>query len=158
VVYLQNFLTFTSEWTVAADGSVRFKFNGEFDDKQPYLPRLGLKLALPKNHRSVAYFGYGPNESYCDKHRSSYIDSFVTTLSELHEDYIKPQENGSRYYTIKELYHKKHNFKLEEADYVTLCIDYKNSGIGSNSYGPELKPEYRLADRKISWEIGLFFE
>ncbi len=185
-VYLQNFMIFTCVWTVAGDGSVRFKFDGEFDNSFPYLPRLGLKLALPKAYRNVEYFGYGPNESYCDKHRSSYIDRFHTTVSELYEDYLMPQENGSRYYcnyvklsdqdnilavygsrpfsfnasdyTIEELYHKKHNFELEEADFVTLCIDYKNSGIGSNSCGPELMQKYRLDGRKISWKIGFFFE
>jgi beta-galactosidase len=97
-VYRQNFMEFESEWRITGDGSIRFIFSGEFDNQLPYLPRLGLKLALPKSYQKVSYFGYGPNESYLDKHRSSYIDSFSTTVSELHEDYLKPQENGSHYY------------------------------------------------------------
>jgi beta-galactosidase len=185
-VYLQNFMECRTLWTIAEDGSIKLRLEGDFNDSFPYLPRFGIRLCLPKTFQNVEYYGYGPNESYMDKHRSSYIDRFKATVSGLHEDYLKPQENGSHYYcnyvkitdkratlsvygskplsfnasnyTIEELYRKKHNFELEEADYVSLCIDYKNSGIGSNSCGPELRPEYRLMDKKILWEIGLFLD
>ncbi|MDF2538427.1 MAG: glycoside hydrolase family 2 barrel [Herbinix sp.] len=185
-IFMMNFMEFKTTWKIGADGSVRLKLDGNFNTVFPYLPRFGIKLALPKNYRNVDYFGYGPHESYQDKHRSSYVDSFSATVSELHEDYIKPQENGSHYYcnyvklsddrnvlsvygskpfsfnasnyTIEELAKKQHNYELEEADYVTLCIDYKNSGIGSHSCGPELMQKYRLNEKEISWEIGMFFE
>lgn len=184
-IYLQRILSYEVVWNIREDGSVKFKFDGEFHEPFPYLPRLGLQIKLPKNFQNVSYYGYGPNESYCDKHQSSYIDHFTATVAQLHEDYQKPQENGSHYYcsyvkiadenhelsvygsqpfsfnasnyTLDELASKKHNHELEEADYVTLCIDYKHSGVGSNSCGPELNPKYRLRDHKISWEIGLFF-
>ncbi|HWT73993.1 MAG TPA: glycoside hydrolase family 2 TIM barrel-domain containing protein [Mobilitalea sp.] len=184
-IYLQRILSFEVVWSIRADGFVSYQFDGEFYEPFPYLPRLGLKLKLPKTFQTVSYYGYGPDESYCDKHQSSYIDKFTTTVSQLHEDYLKPQENGSHYYcsnvkisdqseelsiyggqpfsfnasnyTIEELILKKHNHELEEADFVTLCLDYKQSGVGSNSCGPELNPKYRLTDRKISWNLGLFF-
>ena len=183
---IQNFMKYDVVWTIAEDGSIRFNFDGEFNEIFPYLPRLGLKLKLPKPYQNINYFGYGPMESYCDKHHGCYIDCFNTTVSQLHEDYLKPQENGSHYYckhvkvsdenntlsvygerplsfqasnyTIEELAKKKHNFELEEADYVTLCIDYMQSGIGSNSCGPDLNPKYQLNDKKIAWEIGLFWD
>jgi beta-galactosidase len=184
-IYLQRILSFEVVWSIRADGSIRFLFDGDFYEPFPYLPRLGLKLKLPKAFQNVSYYGYGPNESYCDKHQSSYVDSFTTTVSQLQELYLKPQENGSHYYcsnvtisngseelsvygsqpfsfntsnyTIEELTLKKHNHELEEADFVTLCIDYKQSGVGSNSCGPELNAKYRLTDKKISWSMGLFF-
>lgn len=184
-VSLQNFLWFNAIWTVTDNGNISLKFDGEFDESFPFLPRLGLLLKLSGAYQNVSYFGYGPNESYCDKHRGSYIDSFKTTVKELHEDYLRPQENGSHYYckyvklsngnnmlsvygnqplsfsasnyTIEELTNKKHNFELEEADYVTMCIDYMQSGVGSNSCGPELLPSYRLKDRKIGWEMAFIF-
>jgi len=184
-IYLQNFLKYNVVWTITKDGTIQFKFDGEFNEIFPYLPRLGLKLKLPKAYQNVCYFGFGPTESYCDKHQASYIDRFHTTVSQLHEDYTVPQENGSHYfcnyvklsdgndtlsvygnkplsfqasnYTIEQLQKKKHNYELEEADYVTFCIDYMQSGVGSNSCGPELRPEYRLNEKKISWEMGLFW-
>ncbi len=185
-IYLQNFMTFEVKWIIAGNGNIKFGFEGEFDRSFPYLPRLGLLLKLPKAYQKVSYFGYGPNESYPDKHRSSYIDRFETTVKELHEDYIKPQENGSHYYckdvqlsdgssrisvygnvplsfsaslyTIEELKAKRHNFELEEADYVTLCLDYRQSGVGSNSCGPVLPEKYRLNEKKVAWEMAFLFE
>jgi beta-galactosidase len=185
-VYRQNFLTATVVWKVDRTGYITLRFDGELSDTFPYLPRLGLKMMLPKSYQKATYFGFGPNESYIDKHQSSFMDEFHTLVSDLHEDYLKPQENGSHFncsyvmlsddthelmvygkepfsftasnYTIEELYQKMHNFELEEAKGVTLCIDYKQSGIGSNSCGPELKAKYRMMDKKIIWETGFLWK
>ena len=36
-------------------------------------------------------------ENYCDKHRASSHGIYTAKVSDLHEDYIKPQENVSHY-------------------------------------------------------------
>lgn len=36
-------------------------------------------------------------ESYCDKHHAASHDYFSSTIWQQHEDYIRPQENGSHY-------------------------------------------------------------
>ena len=33
-----------------------------------------------------------------DKHRACWVDRFTTTVDELLEDYVKPQENGDHYH------------------------------------------------------------
>ena len=104
----------------------------------------------------------------------------------MHEDYIRPQENGSHYdcsyvtlesdkyvlnavsekefsfnvsvYTQEELAAKKHNFELEESGNTVLCLDYAQSGIGSNSCGPELSPQYRVDEKEFLFELKLIFE
>ena len=101
----------------------------------------------------------------------------------MHEDYIMPQENsshwGTRYvtvtdgaysftaaaeqpfsfnvspYTQEELTTKAHNFELEEADSTILCLDYAQSGIGSNSCGPVLMDQYRLSEEHFTFEVTL---
>ena len=180
---LQNFLKFQVIWTIKRGGVIGMKWSGHVEEPFPYLPRLGLRMMLTKGYQKVRYFGYGPEESYCDKHQGSYIDSFLTQVEDLHVDYIKPQENGSHYYcsevnlwdgmdsvsisgnqpfsfnasnyTIEELTEKRHNYELVTADFVSLIIDYKQSGVGSNSCGPELKEQYRLNERDINWEVSL---
>ena len=52
---------------------------------------------------------------------------------------------------------KKHNYELEESDFVTMHIDYKNSGVGSNSCGPQLLPQYQMNDKEFEWEYQLKF-
>ena len=54
---------------------------------------------------------------------------------------------NASHYTQEELTKKRHNFELEVSDYTVLCIDERQSGIGSNSCGPELMPKYRLGDK-----------
>ena len=58
-------------------------------------------------------------------------------------------------YTQEELTRKGHNYQLEESPYTVLCLDYRQSGIGSNSCGPELQEKYRLNEEAFSFGIRL---
>lgn len=178
-------LLLDTTWTVYADGTIDFSLKGSKEEKYVFLPRFGLRLSMPESFNQVVYKGYGPYESYCDKHRASWLGTFESSVEDLHEDYIKPQENGNHYgcrfmeitdgavklriegdapfefnaslYTIEELANKMHNYELEKSGTVTLCIDYKQSGVGSNSCGPELLEKYRMDDRKFNWKFRLKF-
>ncbi|MBW5448934.1 hypothetical protein GE107_23105 [Cohnella sp. CFH 77786] len=66
-------------------------------DKRPYLPRFGVRMFMNNQFDQVEYYGYGPYESYIDKHQASYMGVFSQQVSEMHEDYIKPQENSSHW-------------------------------------------------------------
>ena len=102
---------------------------------------LNVHLAFDR----VDYYGYGPFESYIDKRQASYMGSFSAKISDMHEDYIRPQETGSHYgcsklsvtdgrtelcftapktfsfnaseYTQEELADKRHNFELEKCGF-----------------------------------------
>ena len=69
------------------------------DREFPFLPRFGFRLFLKKEFQRVSYYGMGPVESYCDKHRASWHGgrAFCADIIDMHEDYIKPQENGSHF-------------------------------------------------------------
>lgn len=141
-------------------------------NKVKLLPRFGVRLFLPRSFSAVEYYGYGPNESYIDKHHSSYIGLFSADIADMHEDYIRPQENSSHYgctdmsvtdgetrlvftaqqpfsfnasvYTQEELAAKRHNFELCECGSSVICADWRMAGVGSNSCGPALMEKYRL--------------
>lgn len=61
------------------------------------LPRVGLRLFLDKSFSTVEYFGYGPTESYIDKHQATYTGIFKSKVKDMYEPYIRPQENSSHY-------------------------------------------------------------
>lgn len=61
----------------------------------PQLPRFGLRLFLKEEYESLKFYGLGPHESYVDKRRSCSHGLYETTVAEQHEDYLRPQENGS---------------------------------------------------------------
>lgn len=182
---VQRILTVRAHYEVLADGQVNVVLEASRSDlRMPFLPRFGLRLLMPQDMEHASYFGYGPYESYADKRRASRLGLFNTTASANHEDYIKPQENGSHDgcdfvevsspsglrltveadtpfsfnlspYTQEELTRKAHNFELEPCGDAVLCIDARQSGIGSNSCGPELLKKYRLDDEQLTFAFRL---
>ncbi len=168
-------------WTVNPEGEILVKMDCRKNPEMPFLPRFGLVLTAPKTWQNVSYLGYGPYESYLDKHNLSWFGRFESSVSDLHEDYIRPQENGSHMgtrkvclsdgssglevtaadtisfsasnYTIQELSEKKHNYELQEAEHVTFCLDYKMSGVGSGACGPQLAAPYQMNDESFVFEM-----
>lgn len=61
-------------------------------------------------------------------------------------------------YTQEELTAKAHSYELEECGSTVLCLDYVQSGIGSNSCGPELSEKYRMDQEKFTFEVKLLCE
>ena len=58
-------------------------------------------------------------------------------------------------YAQEELTAKAHNSELKPADSTVVCVDYMQSGIGSNSCGPKLHEEYRLDDAEFDFDLVL---
>lgn len=172
----------TSVWTITPDGTICVHGDGWRNTAMPWLPRFGLRMFLDRGFEQVDYLGYGPGDAYLDKHQASWFGKFHDEVSRMHEDYIKPQENGSHFgtyrvkvsradgrwieitsgqpfsfqvshYTQEELREKKHNFELEESPYTILCADYKMSGIGSGSCGWAPAAEYRMEEENFSYEM-----
>lgn len=159
-------------YTILPSGTLSIDCNLEATNKLTFLPRFGIRMFVPKSFNKVDYFGYGPYESYADKHQASYMGNFSSLISDMHEDYIRPQENSSHYgcrhmcftdgsidvkfrsdmgfsfnaseYTQEELCSKKHNFELEKCESNVICVDYKMAGVGSNACGPALAEKYRV--------------
>lgn len=145
----------------------------------PWLGRFGIVLPLPADQNQVSYYGYGPGGCYEDMHHSAYLDRFQTTVQEMGDDLIKPQETGSRWhcweaqvgsvkvtgkkpfsfnaspYSVAELTKTRHNYELPEPKATWFHIDYKMSGVGSNSCGPTLYEPYRFSEEKFQWEFVL---
>ena len=93
--YRAKVLDVTVTWSIYSSGLIKCDIKANKNMKTPYLPRFGVKLKLNKSYEDVSYFGFGPYENYIDKNSSCYLGRFNSTVSEMHEDYIKPQENGS---------------------------------------------------------------
>ena len=182
---VQRILNITSDWEVACDGTVRVKMQVNKDTEFPMLPRFGIRMFLNRSFDDVEYFGIGPDESYIDKCRAGSHGTYVAKVDDLHEDYLRPQENGSHTdcdyleirnddtvftavsdrpfsfnvssYTQEELTVKKHNYELEPSGNTVVCLDYAQSGIGSNSCGPALSDKYQLNQEHFEFDIMLLF-
>ncbi|MDY4969801.1 MAG: glycoside hydrolase family 2 TIM barrel-domain containing protein [Lachnospiraceae bacterium] len=94
-VTIQRILNLETDWTVTDKGRIEVTMHVEKDPEFPMLPRFGLRLFLPEKMQQVTYCGLGPTESYRDKRRACSYGIYTGTAASLHEDYIRPQENGS---------------------------------------------------------------
>ena len=104
---------------------------------------------------------------------------YESTAEAEYVDYLMPQEHGNHYgarylrlgeyaitakqgfefcvsaYSAEELTEKNHNFELEPNGFANVRIDYKVSGIGSGSCGPQLLEQYRLNDEKVRFAFSI---
>lgn len=179
---IARFVEVDAVWTVDETGRIAGSLQCRRDSRFPFLPRFGLRLFMPNTFDQAEYFGYGPYESYMDKRQASRLGIFAAPVDSLTEHYLKPQENGSHYgcrwaklsdgtftltaagpkgfsmnaspYTQEELAEKKHDYELVPCGETVFCVDYKMSGLGSNSCGPALLPKYRLEEEEFSFKFS----
>lgn len=174
------YFRYTLEYRVNSDGRIDVKLKGDVKEKCIWLPRLGFEFKISSSKEKFSYFGMGPTENYCDMCRAAMIDKYSSDASSEYVSYVRPQEHGnhteakylyfenglrfeakskmefnvSRYNAYK-LMNTKHSAELEKDDYITVRIDYKNSGLGSGSCGPELLPCYRFSEKNFEFKFSI---
>ncbi|MEJ7542354.1 glycoside hydrolase family 2 TIM barrel-domain containing protein [Staphylococcus intermedius] len=175
----------TVTWTVYEDGMIHVAHQLRKDVRMPSLPRLGITFSLPDRFQALTYYGQGPFESYQDKQEASHLALFHTTVRDQYEHPIFPQEVGAHIdttyvglcddnytcavwsdapfsmnakpYSDAMLTEANHDDELEETGVSYLHIDAVQSGIGTNSCGPELPEQYRLLQEQYQFDFKLKF-
>ena len=159
-------------WTINRAGEIALTCDVKYNH-WPFIPRFGIETAMDKSFDDVVYFGYGPTESYIDKHRACTIGRYQSKVYDLYNDYIRPQENGNHHktewaavrnangegivimnedgfefqalpFTREEMEKAGHSHKLYKQNVTALRFDGRVSGVGSNSCGPEVDEKYRV--------------
>ena len=165
--------------SVFQNGKIDFALKAKIREGVIWLPRFGFDFTLPANAKEFTYFGYGPNESYCDLHNGSRISMYDSNTQKEYVPYVRPQEHGNHYgtkmlkignmvfesengfefsamdYTANELYKANHTNELKKDGLVHLRVDYKVSGLGSNSCGPALDKKYRLEEKEFDFNFSI---
>ena len=137
-----------------------------------FLPRIGIIMKGNKNFQKTMWYGMGPGESYVDSKAASIMGIYENTVDGMMTDYVFPQENGHHEqvkwfrigdgkdgllckmeeklglnlanYTDESLEKAQHPFEIEKADDVIIHLDYRQSGLGSNSCGEEQLEENKV--------------
>ncbi len=171
------FMHFTTEFVFFADGKIKVSLNGKIgDDVDVYLPRLGFELKTPYKNEKFRYYGMGEYENYADMCHFAKIGMYESSANKEYVNYIMPQEHGNHTqtkllkfenglefstdgkfefnvssYDSMSLTEARHTDELVENGKTNIRIDYKVSGIGSNSCGPELSEKYRLNEKNLNF-------
>lgn len=162
--------------------SLNGKFVQKAKLEPAFVPRIGLLMKSNKLFDKVVWNGLGPNENYADSKENANMGIYESSVDNFGTSYVFPQENGHREevkwfyignseglifknesplginiskYSDDELERAKHNLELKEDDFLTIHIDYKHSGLGSNSCGEEQLEEYKtkLEDFSMAFSI-----
>ena len=172
------FIYFETAFTIFTDGKVKVDLNGKIRENVTYLPRLGFEFKTPKANNEFNYFGMGEIENYIDMNHYSKIDWYFSSAKSEYVNYVNPQEHGNHTktkrlnmnnglkfstdtefefnvseYTSEALTRATHTDELCKNNETNIRIDYKVSGIGSNSCGPELLEKHQLNEKEISFSF-----
>ncbi|RRD95670.1 glycoside hydrolase family 2 [Clostridiales bacterium COT073_COT-073] len=179
------FARYRAVYTITGDGYLQVKIQAGIEERCIWLPRFGVEFSLLNEINHFEYFGKGPWENYQDSSHLSPLGRYQSTAAAEYVAYVKPQEHGNheetRYlklynagndmgvsvetdqqfafrvseYTSAELTDKRHDFELVKSGSTEIRIDYKVSGLGSGSCGPELLEKYRLLEKELEFEFYL---
>lgn len=168
------YFKYTLEYCVCDDGRIIVTLDEKIKENCVWLPHLGFEFELKDNESGFKYYGMGPMENYCDMHHGSMSGMYESNPDNEYVNYIVPQEHGNHIktkllnfenglyfesidemdinvssYSSEMLMNAKHIHELKKDGNIHVRIDYKNSGIGSASCGPELIEKYRLSEKDI---------
>ncbi len=171
------------EFGFAGDGEILVRNVIETD--VPDLPRAGVRMILPPEFESLAWFGRGPHENYCDRKRGAWIGRFEGTVTGQYVPYIMPQEHGNKtevrwfrlqsdsgesvefsaesglfefsasHHTAEDLFAARHTIDLTPRPEVVVNIDAMQRGLGTASCGPDTLPQYRLEPGRIAFDYRI---
>jgi beta-galactosidase len=173
-----------ASYTIYGSGEVVIDNDVIPDADLPRLPRIGMELALPVRFDQFTWYGRGPHESYIDRKESAFVGLYTGSVEEQYVPYIYPQENGNKtdvrwvsvhskggngllatgsvplevsahYFTTQDLTVAKHTCDLKKRDFVTLHLDYRQTGLGGASCGPDTLPQYQLKPERTRFSIRL---
>jgi len=164
------------KYSVYANGEMKIELTGDIKENCIWLQRMGFEFKTPYHKDKFTYFGMGDMENYRDMCHHAKMGRYESDADREYVNYIMPQEHGNHimtkelimkdglefiadgefefnvsHYTAKILKEAMHQDELKKADFTNIRIDYKNSGVGSNSCGPVLLEKYRFAEKHIEF-------
>lgn len=152
-------------------------------EEPEFLPRIGIVMQADGSLQDTAWYGLGPQENYPDSKEAVSMGIYESTVDGMQTNYVYPQENGHREqvkwfavskddrsllcrmegemgmnlsnYTDESLEKANHPHEIERSEDVIIHLDYRHSGLGSNSCGEEQLEEYKVKRQDFSMTFTL---
>ena len=86
--------TFISNYTMFGDAVLKIENTLNESNYKGDIPRIGMRMQLPKEYENLSYFGRGPWENYQDRNTAAFVDVYTSKVKDQYVPYIRPQENG----------------------------------------------------------------
>ena len=169
-------------WTVLGNGMIVLDTKVNSFSQEIVLPKIGVRMILPKKFENFRWYGRGPHENYVDRKTGARIGVYQKKVEDLFVPYVYPQDMGTRCdvrwcalfnnlqkgifiicdppmavsalpYTAEELDKAKHTCELPQSNKVVLCIDYAHTGLGNASCGPPPLEKYILKAQPAHFRV-----
>jgi beta-galactosidase len=159
-------------------------FTFTLPDGLPDIPRIGIRLELPREYEQLTWYGRGPWDNYPDRKVSCPIGLWKSTVSQQYVHYPRPQDSGNHEdcqmvelktkkgqtlrieavdkafsfsalpYSAQYLASKTHDYELKDEGKTYLSIDCAVMGLGNSSCGPGVLKKYTI-DRTKKYQLKL---
>jgi len=151
-------------------------------DMPSWLPRIGVDLIFDNSLQNVEWYGRGPQENYPDRKSGYKTDIYKSTVKQMYEPYLIPQDYGLRTdtrwvritddhgtglefagsrlfnfnihpYTTENLTKALYTYQLHLADGITFNFDYATSGVGCTAVS--VFPEYQVLPQRFDFRMTI---
>ena len=85
---------FSSHYTVWGSGVIYIQNSLQPTKYEADIPRVGMRMQMPKDFDQLTYYGRGPWENYVDRRASAFVDLYQSSVAEQYVPYVRPQENA----------------------------------------------------------------
>ena len=171
------------EFIIYGDGKITINHTLTPEGPMPlWFPRVGISMVLDKTLNQVDWYGRGPQENYPDRKSGYKIGTYHSTVQEMYEPYLIPQDYGLRTdnrwmkitnsqgiglnfsmsewfnfnvypFSTDNLTKSMYTYQLEDFDGITLNLDYATSGVGCTARG--IFSEYKVLPQTMTRKITI---
>ena len=181
----KKYVDYTTTYTVCPSGKIQVDTELRPSGDIVSFPRIGYTMTVKEGRENFSWYGYGPLDSYNDRHSGARLGIFSGSVDEQFTHHTYPQENGNKYrclwaslsddngigliaegkpyietsvmhYSLENLSQAENENQLEYTDNVTWNIDYKTYPIGNRSCGPPPLKEYVLFAKPVSFSFCIY--
>ena len=160
-------------YTVTGDGTVHTALSYDPPKGIHDMPEFGMLFKFGADYENLTWYGYGPEETYCDRERGGKIGIYQNKVADNIAQYLVPQECGNHThvrrasvtdnlgrgmefsgkelsfsalpYTPHELENAMHSYELPPVYYTVVRVALQQMGVaGDDSWGSRTHEEYLI--------------
>ncbi|TKG88140.1 DUF4981 domain-containing protein [Puteibacter caeruleilacunae] len=173
-----------TKYIVWSNGCIDVQTTFNPDQAKWPLAKLGFLMEMPEGFEHVEYFGAGPHENYIDRKTSAAVGRYKDNVSNMFEDYVRPQDMGNRcdvrwvtitnrkgsgmmivgadllnfsalHYTPWDLEKANHPYELTPRKETIITVDAAHCGLGGGSCGPGPMKRYLLNTKELKFRYSI---
>ncbi|MGL4738600.1 MAG: beta-galactosidase small subunit family protein, partial [Cellulosilyticaceae bacterium] len=161
-------------YTTYGNGEIKVAMDYAGVADLPEMLDFGMLFVMPKAYNEVKWYGYGPDENYCDRRHGARLGVYNHSVTANMTPYTIPQECGNRTgvrwaevtdhrgsgmrfqaegemnfsflpYTPHQIEEAAHHYELPPVTQTVIKTSMRHSGVGGDdSWGARTHPEYCL--------------